>query len=838
MTAWGIAFCLAALPLVASYLGYPLVLWALIRLRRRSVPEPPLESREQTLPGVTVVVSVYNEAEVIEAKLENLLALEYPKDRLKIVIASDGSSDETCSRARAVLARHSEEARARIQIVERPDRVGKATTLSQTVPGLDSEIIVFSDANTMYRADALNALVVPFRDPSVGLACGTLDYMIPEGGAAEGEALYWRYENLLKRLEGVLGRLVVANGSIYAIRQHLFEPIPASVADDISLPLEAAAKGYKRVFVSEAVATEPLSIYRSEEFRAKTRIVAQGFEAVRHYRSLILGLDTLSILQFLLHKVLRWLSLPLMAVMLLSSAMGGGPAMTWLLVAQLVFYGLAILGFPLRKSSWYPSALMIPTYYTLVSAAAFRGFLEFARGRSFATWEKSESTRQVVTPGEHSRPLRILFLSHYFSPETNAPAIRIHDLTKRWARDGREVTIITCVPNMPQGRIYPPYRNRITQAEEIDGVKVIRVWSFVAPNRGIVLRTLSHLSYMLTASLRALFLPTPDLIIATSPQFFCGWAGVFTKWFRRRPFILEVRDAWPDGIAAVGAIENPTIIRFLEWLEGNLYRSSDRIVAVADVVRDVILRRGVPPAKVSIIGHGVDPEQFKPIESDEVLKAELGLSGKFVCVFVGTIGLACGLSVVLRAARILKQEGPDDVAFLMVGDGAIREDLEAEAAATGLDNVIFVGLQKREMIPRLLSLSDCFLSHMIRHEWFSGVIPSKTFEAFAMGVPVILGGGERASGDLRKDGIVLPMRAEMEGDLVEALVRLRSDGGLRERMIRGARAHVEMHHNREIQAGEYLRLIEDLVGTSPDVKSDPLSKRTSSPGPTERSIEM
>ena len=168
--------------------------------------------------------------------------------------------------------------------------------------------------------------------------------------------------------------------------------------------------------------------------------------------------------------------------------------------------------------------------------------------------------------------MRILFLSHYFAPEGNAPATRVHGLTRRWVRDGHDVTVVTCAPNVPSGVVYEGYRNRWRQREKTEGVDVVRVWTWMAPNAGTVRRILNYLSYMVTATLAGLRGPRPDVVIATSPQFFCGWAGVFVSRLRRRPLVLEVRDLWPESIVAVGAMRDSRIIRSLEWLERRLAR--------------------------------------------------------------------------------------------------------------------------------------------------------------------------------------------------------------------------------------------------------------------------
>ena len=165
--------------------------------------------------------------------------------------------------------------------------------------------------------------------------------------------------------------------------------------------------------------------------------------------------------------------------------------------------------------------------------------------------------------------MKILFLTHYFPPEVNAPATRTHEHCKQWIESGHEVTVVTCVPNHPKGQIYPGYKNKIFQREIVDGIKVIRLWTYVTANEGFVKRTLNYISYMISVIFSIPFLPKSDVVISTSPQFFCGLSGYFVKLFKRIPWILEIRDLWPESIFAVGAIKNKTIIRILEYLEKN-----------------------------------------------------------------------------------------------------------------------------------------------------------------------------------------------------------------------------------------------------------------------------
>jgi colanic acid biosynthesis glycosyl transferase WcaI len=196
--------------------------------------------------------------------------------------------------------------------------------------------------------------------------------------------------------------------------------------------------------------------------------------------------------------------------------------------------------------------------------------------------------------------VRILFLTHYFPPEVNAPATRTFEHCVRWARAGHDVTVVTCAPNCPGGVVYPGFRNAWRpQVEWVEGVRVVRVWTYLAPNAGTVRRILNYLSYMASAVLASLRLPRPDVVIATSPQFFCGWAGVLVARMKRRPLVLEIRDIWPESIRAVGAIRRRPLLRLLEKLERRMYLAADHVVTVGQGYRERILQRADVADRIS-----------------------------------------------------------------------------------------------------------------------------------------------------------------------------------------------------------------------------------------------
>jgi glycosyltransferase involved in cell wall biosynthesis len=403
---------------------------------------------------------------------------------------------------------------------------------------------------------------------------------------------------------------------------------------------------------------------------------------------------------------------------------------------------------------------------------------------------------------------RLLFFSHYFPPEGNAPASRTHETLRRWVREGRSATVVTCAPNVPRGVVYPGYTNRLRQDETIDGVRVVRVWTYLAPNEGILRRSLNYVSYLLTAVPASLGEPRPDVVIATSPQFFCGWAGLVAAALRRVPFVLEVRDLWPDTILAVGAIGNRLVVRALYALERWLYTGADLVVTVGDGYREELVKKGVPPEKIVVVPNGVDLDRFAPRPCDAELVLRHGLEGRFVVSVLGTIGMASGLDVVLGAAELLRAGGEEDVTFLLIGDGALREALEARARERGLDRVVFLGRRDKAEIPRWLSVTDACLVHLRDAPLFRTVMPSKIFEAAAMARPIVIGVPGHAT-DLvlrARCGIAIP--PEDPRALVTAIRRLRDDPAGARRLGENGRDWVSRHHDRDRLALDYLAAID------------------------------
>jgi glycosyltransferase involved in cell wall biosynthesis len=353
--------------------------------------------------------------------------------------------------------------------------------------------------------------------------------------------------------------------------------------------------------------------------------------------------------------------------------------------------------------------------------------------------------------------VRILFLSDNFPPEGNAPATRLFEHATRWVRAGHDITVITCAPNFPEGKLFSGYRNAWRQVELMDGIRVVRVKTYITANEGFLKRSLDYMSFMMMATVISLFERRPDVVVATSPQFFCAFAGWMVGVLKWRPFVFELRDLWPASIMAVGAMEKSLIIRLLERVELFLYRRAACIISVTESFREDLVERGIPREKIEVVINGVDLDRYEPRPRDADLSREFGLDGKFVAGYMGTHGMAHALPKVLEAAeRLLVRE---DIAFFFAGSGAERARVEQIVAERGLSNVRLIPRQPKERMPALWSLCDLSIVPLRDNPVFATVIPSKIFESMGMGVPILMSLPEgEATGIIRRttSGVCVP----------------------------------------------------------------------------------
>jgi len=407
--------------------------------------------------------------------------------------------------------------------------------------------------------------------------------------------------------------------------------------------------------------------------------------------------------------------------------------------------------------------------------------------------------------------VHILFLTDNFPPEVNAPASRTFEHCREWVKAGQQVTVITCAPNFPKGRVYDGYKNRLYQTEEMDGIRVIRVWSYITANEGFVKRILDYVSFMVAAVAAAPTVKQPDLVISTSPQFFSACAAYLISRMKRKPFVFELRDIWPESIKAVGAMKESLVIRILERIELFLYAKAARIISVTHSFKRILTNRGVDPGKIDVVTNGVDISRFRPMPKDAELVKQYGLEGKFIAGYVGTHGMAHALETLLAAAVKLKsQNGRGDICIMLLGDGARKAALKQKASDMRLDNVIFIDSVPKEEVPRYWSLLDVSIIHLKKTGLFEHVIPSKLFECMGMGIPVLHGVAGESADIVEQKSVGIVFEPENADALCEHLLTLRKDKALHAEM-RAKCLAAAGQYDRFYLAGSMLRALEPLM---------------------------
>jgi glycosyltransferase involved in cell wall biosynthesis len=374
------------------------------------------------------------------------------------------------------------------------------------------------------------------------------------------------------------------------------------------------------------------------------------------------------------------------------------------------------------------------------------------------------------------------------------------------------VTVLTEFPNHPHGRIPPEYRGRLTARERMDGFDVLRVWVFARPVKTFWTRLAFYLSFFALASVRGTFVGgRVDIVFATSPPLPVGLVGWIVARLRRARFVLDIRDLWPAAAQALGELNRPVLVRPAAGLERFLYCHADRITAVTRGFVAHIAGMVTDPTRVSLLSNGAAVDLFDPARVDADLRARLGLEGRFVVTFAGLHGIAQGLGSVLDAAALLRDHS--DIVFCLIGDGPVKADLQARAAARGLGNVRFLPAVPVVEITPYLTGSDALLVPLRRDPVFDTFIPSKLFDFLACARPVILMVGGEAREVLEAAGGGVFVEPEDAQGLVTAVTQL-MERGPQERVDMGARgrAYVLAHYTREAQGRRLLELLGSEVG--------------------------
>jgi glycosyltransferase involved in cell wall biosynthesis len=400
--------------------------------------------------------------------------------------------------------------------------------------------------------------------------------------------------------------------------------------------------------------------------------------------------------------------------------------------------------------------------------------------------------------------MKILFLTDNFPPEVNAPANRTYEHCKEWVKEGFEVTVITCFPNFPKGKVYEGYKNKWKTVELIDGIKVIRVWTYISSNEGFIKRTLDYISFSISGFFAGLTEKT-DIIIATSPQFFTAISGRWLSFFKRKPWVFEVRDLWPESIVAVGAMRKNLFIRFFEFVEIKLYKKATKIIVVTDSFKKKIVEKGIYPEKIYVHKNGANLELFRPMKKDEKLIQNLNLNGKKIFAYIGTHGMAHGLDFILKSVKKIEKTNPE-IHFLFIGDGAEKINLLKLKDELSLENVTMLSSVSKEKVVQYLSLMDYALVNLKKKDTFLTVIPSKIFEAAAMEKPILLGLAGETKKIITKYDAGVCFEPENEADFLSKIIEI-IQPEIQKKLVKGCRSLASDFDRKKIA----LQMLNDII---------------------------
>lgn len=740
-----------------TYVGYAVAVWACAAAfgRRRHAPDGSTEA----LPRVSMLIVAHNEEESIEARLANALALDYPSDRLEIVIASDGSTDRTVA-----LASRSRD--PRVRVVDFADRRGKAAVLNQIIPTLTSEIVALSDANTVMERATLRRMVRWFGDQQVGVVVGRLHLTDPTTGN-NVDGLYWKYETFLKRMDARLGALLGANGAVYTLPRRLFTPLPAdTLVDDLVLPLLVRMNaGCELVYDESAIAHEETPSGLGAEFKRRCRIGMGGFQSLTVLWPLLLPSRGWIAFTFLSHKVLRW-TCPflLLAALALNLLLVREPAYRLLLITQVLFYTVAAVGAALPGASVHVRLLRLTTMFVGMHAALLTGWWRWAAGMHVGTWERTARSAEgmranlLQSAAASDAPIRVVHL--VIALEIGGLEMVVANLARQI--DRRFQLHVICLEG----------RGPIAARVEHCGVPVEVIGR---PDTSIV-RSIVRLRRRL-AALR------PDVIHTHNEKAHIRGA-LASVCLLRRPALIHTRhgESRATGWSAIAQ-------RLAIWRSGFVVSVSERASAIARA-------EGASAQRTRVIRNGIDVAALPSTVRREGSRARV--------VAVGRLTPVKDFVTMLWAVRIVAESNP---AFHLdiVGDGPSRNALERLRHTLGLDrHVTFHGASENPTA--FLAGATLFVQSSL-----SEGISLTLLEAMAAGVPVVATrvGGTPEVVEHGVTGLLVP--AANATALATAILAILNDDALAERMGRAARSRAVHEFNVGKMAASYEALYEEAV---------------------------
>jgi colanic acid biosynthesis glycosyl transferase WcaI len=404
-----------------------------------------------------------------------------------------------------------------------------------------------------------------------------------------------------------------------------------------------------------------------------------------------------------------------------------------------------------------------------------------------------------------------MFMAQCYAPEDVSAAVLITELAADLAKHGHCITVVTGAPNYPQGRVFKGYHNNIYKVEIIDGVRVIRTWSYISPSKKFWSRLLHYGTYSATAFYGGLFAGRPDVIVSYSPPLPLGLSAWLLSRIFRVPWVLQLEDLYPDAAIAAGVMTNKNVVNFFLGMERFLYKNSQRISVISNSFRKILLKKRIQDSKIEIIPVWADPDEVRPMQKENTFRHEHGLNDKFVVMYAGNIGLTSCLEDVLCAAEILRQE--NEIYFVIVGEGVKKESLEAEMRAKQLTNILFLPFQSRELFPEMLAAADLSLVTLNASAAFSS-LPSKIFNLMASARPIlaITPPGSEIMQIVEEAGCGWNVPPASPKQLADAIVQLKDHKSMLIQMGQNGRACLEKNYSRNYCVDVYEKMLTTLCG--------------------------